>query len=271
MSERVAVRGIGDLPTVGPAALCMGVFDGVHRGHLALVAATVAAARERGVASVALVFDPHPDEVVRPGTMVPRLAPLGENLRRLARAGIDHAFAVRFDPALRSLDPDAFLAATARSLALRALVMTPESAFGRNRAGTPDAMRELGARSGFDLVLAERVEDAGTPISSARVRAALGAGDLATVLRLLGHPLYLEAELLGADGGLHALRFDYLPALPGPGGYPAAVRPLSEDGPGRDGAVPARLVVSADGVQLGGDEVAGGGRVAVELPGAGEA
>ena len=92
---------IDELPDIGEAAICMGVFDGVHRGHLALVGATVSAARERGVRAVALVFDPHPDEVIRPGHRVPRLAPLHENLRRLSDAGIDAPVPVRFDDGKR--------------------------------------------------------------------------------------------------------------------------------------------------------------------------
>ena len=76
---------------IGPAALCMGVFDGVHRGHQALVAATRRAADERGASAVALLFDPPPVEVIRPGHRVPRLAPVRENLRRLREAGADVA------------------------------------------------------------------------------------------------------------------------------------------------------------------------------------
>src|SRR4029077_15173731 len=101
MSEARA-SSVDELPAIGDAAICMGAFDGVHRGHLALVAATVEAARERGLRPVALVFDPHPDEVVRPGTQVPRLAPLSENLRRLRMAGIEPV-PLRFAVALRTL------------------------------------------------------------------------------------------------------------------------------------------------------------------------
>ena len=83
------ITAIDGLPAIGPAAICMGVFDGVHRGHVALARTTSRAARERKAAAVALVFEPHPDEVVRPGTVVPRLAPVAGNLRRLRAAGID--------------------------------------------------------------------------------------------------------------------------------------------------------------------------------------
>jgi riboflavin kinase/FMN adenylyltransferase len=219
------IHRIDALPPVGPAAVCMGVFDGVHRGHVALAEITVSAARARGAASVALVFQPHPDEVVRPGTVVPRLAPLAENLRRLAIAGIDHPLVVRFDAELRSREPAAFLAAMAPAIALRALVMTPESGFGRNRAGTPEAMRALGPRAGFDLVMAaDIVLEAGEPISSARVRSALREGDIPEAVRLLGHPVRHEAVGERDTDGALVLRFDYPAALPGPGRYPAMVR-----------------------------------------------
>lgn len=219
---------IDRLPTIGPAAICMGVFDGVHLGHRALAEATIDAAARHGAQSVALVFDPHPDEVVRPGTVVPRLAPLADNLLRLEQAGIDRALPVLFDAALRGLTAEEFLAALAQSIALRALVMTPASAFGRNRAGTPDAMRAHGRTEGFDLVLAEPVIDGGSPISSARVRAALAAGNLSEATRLLGHPPFLAPVAVDADGGSARLRFAYAPALPAAGRYLAVLHGADE-------------------------------------------
>ncbi len=224
MSPTVTTRGIDSLPDIGPAAVCMGVFDGVHRGHVALAGVTARAARERAAQSVALVFEPHPDEVVRPGTVVRRLAPIADNLRRLAEAGIDHPLVVRFDAALRALEPQAFLAAMSPSLELRALVMTPESAFGRNRAGTPAAMRDLGPRMGFELVLADGiVEEDGEPISSARVRAALAVGDIALARRLLGHSPRIDARLEAAGDATFAVRLDYPAALPARGRYRVGV------------------------------------------------
>lgn len=216
--ESVRARAIDDLPPVGEAAVCMGAFDGVHRGHVKLVETTRAAAHARGVASVALVFDPHPDEVIRPGLVVPRLAPLQANLRWLREAGIDHAVAVRFDSTLRALEPEAFLAAMQPSIVVRALVMTPESAFGRGRAGTPEAMRSHGRVAGFELVLAEQEIDGGRPISSARVRAALADGDIAEATRLLGHLPYLEGRH-DPEGELGELEPAYPAAVPGSGRY----------------------------------------------------
>ena len=226
------MAGIGlrldEVPGIGPAALCMGVFDGVHRGHRALIDATRRAALERGVRTVALVFDPHPDEVIHPGTTMPRLATPGRNLRMLQEAGVDHALPIRFDAELRALTPEQFLAAMAPAIALDALVMTPESAFGRGRAGTPDAMREYGRATGFDLVLAQEiVRDGDEPVSSGRIRSAVQEGRIEDAARLLGHPPTLEVRLVmtraAGDGRLRPLAIDYPAVLPPPGSYPVEV------------------------------------------------
>ncbi|TMB53158.1 MAG: hypothetical protein E6J50_01025 [Chloroflexi bacterium] len=223
MSE-LRARAIHELPEVGEAAVCMGVFDGVHRGHLALVEATVQAARRRGLKAVALVFDPHPDEVVRLGTRVARLAPLHENVRRLNDARIDVAVPLRFDDDLRALTSEEFLRAMAPQIRVRALVMSPESAFGRDRAGTPEAMEAFGRSVGFDVVRVDHlVTDGQAPISSGRIRRALAEGALEEAVRLLGHPAYLEGGLSSSDGS-GSLRFAYHPALPAPGEYRARIR-----------------------------------------------
>jgi riboflavin kinase/FMN adenylyltransferase len=254
---------IDRLPAVGEAAVCMGVFDGVHRGHLALVGETVRAAEERGLRSVALVFEPHPDEVVRPGTVVPRLAPLAENLRRLAAAGIDAPLPVRFGAELRARTAEDFLAAMAPAVRVRALVMTPESAFGRNRAGTPETMAAHGRDAGFDLVLVQHiVEDDGAPISSGRVRDAVRAGDIDAATRLLGHPPIIEAVTRPNENGW-ALSFAYPAALPSPGRYRVTTRPAS----GSSLAAEAVLIVRQDDIGLEGLEGGGaeGETVGLEL------
>jgi riboflavin kinase / FMN adenylyltransferase len=231
------------LPSVGEAAICMGVFDGVHLGHRALVATTVSAARQRGIQAIALVFDPHPDEVVRPGTRVPRLGTLAENLRRLQEAGIDAPIPVQFDADLRALTPEEFLAAMRPAVTARVLAMTPDAAFGRNRSGTPDAMRLHGRDAGFDLVLAGLVADADGPISSERVRSAIAEGDIGDAARMLGHPAFLEATPVrrGDQGWL--LAYEYAPAQPGPGSYEARIRAADADGDR-----PARLVIDEEAV-----------------------
>lgn len=223
---------VDELPAVGPAAVTMGVFDGVHLGHRALLAATADAAEqgaERGgerLASVALVFTPHPEEVLRPGRGVPRLAAPASTLEWIREAGIDHPLPVRFDDALRQLTPEQFLDALAPAVETRVLVMTPGSAFGRDRSGTPDRMRELGVERGFELRMVEPVATGGGAVSSSRIREALAAGDLHTAGELLGRAPVAEGVVVHGDGRGRALGFPtanlaipYEPALPPNGIY----------------------------------------------------
>jgi riboflavin kinase/FMN adenylyltransferase len=241
----VTGRGLDELPAIGPAAVTLGVFDGVHLGHRHIVAATAAAADQRDAASVALVLDPHPDEVVRPGTVVERLLPLEMTLERLAAAGIDHALAVRFDDALRSLEPEAFLAALTPALELRAVVMTPDSAFGRRRAGTLDRVAEIGAEEGFDAVAVEPLVVDGAPVSSSRIRDLLRGGNVAPATALLGAAPLLRGSVVHGDRrgrGLGFptanLAFAYRPALPALGIYVGRVSvPERGVGPGHPALV----------------------------------
>lgn len=222
----MTVVGIDRLPPIGPAVITLGVFDGVHLGHRQLVREAARAALERTASSVALVFSPHPDEVLRPGTRVERLLPPAETLARLAAAGIDHALAIRFDDALRAMAPEEFVAALAPSIELRGITMSAGSAFGRGRAGTPKRVAEIGAERGFDVIAVDPLLLDGEPISSSRIRRALAAGELDLARRLLDAPPFLGGEVVpgdrrGRELGFPTanLAFDYTPALPALGIY----------------------------------------------------
>ncbi|MBA2632915.1 MAG: bifunctional riboflavin kinase/FMN adenylyltransferase [Chloroflexi bacterium] len=236
----MTARGLDELPTIGPAVVTLGAFDGVHLGHRQVVAATAAAARDRDAASVALVFSPHPDEVVRPGTIVQRLLPPEVTLERLEEAGIDHAVEIRFDDALRSLEPEAFLAGLGPALELRAVAMTPTSAFGRNRAGTLERVAEIGATEGFDAVTVEPLIVDGVPVSSSRIRDLLRAGDVGAAAALLGSAPLLRGRVVHGDRRGRELgfptanmAFDYSAALPALGIYLGRVS-VAERGVGPD-------------------------------------
>jgi riboflavin kinase/FMN adenylyltransferase len=225
--------------------LCMGVFDGVHRGHAIVLGAAVAAARELGAAPVALIFEPHPDEVIHPGQVVPRLTPADVVVQRIRALGVSHALPIRFDDALRERTAEQFLADLEPAIALRALVMSPESAFGRGRGGTVERMRAHGRDTGFEVRMVEPIVVDGEPISSSRLRAAIAAGALDTVMRLGGRPAYLrgtvvEGDHRGRELGYPTanLQFDYAPALPGRGIYTGRVSiPERGVGPGHPALV----------------------------------
>lgn len=247
MTRRVEAVGTGDLPRLGPAVLCLGVFDGVHLGHQAMLRTTLAEARARNVAGAALVFDPPPDEVLRPGTRVARLAPVATVLDRIERGlGLDAAIPLRFDEQLRSHTAEEFVAELEPAIVLRGLVMSPESAFGRGRAGTVDRMREIGAERGFDVITVERVVVDGEPVSSSRIRDAIAAGDVAAVARM-GYPARMEGMVVTGDRRGHQLgfptanlEFDYLPAMPPLGIYVGLV---SAEGRGVGDGHPALVSV----------------------------
>ncbi|HEX6129820.1 MAG TPA: bifunctional riboflavin kinase/FMN adenylyltransferase [Candidatus Limnocylindria bacterium] len=237
--------GLDELPHIGPAVVSLGVFDGVHRGHAALLDATRQAAGERGAASVALVFDPPPDEVLRPGSRVPRLAPLPTVLRRIVGDhGLDHALPLRFDDELRQHPAETFIEELAPAIELRGLVMSPESAFGRGRGGTVERMRQLGSGVGFEVITVDPVVVDGAPVSSTRIRAAIADGDVAAAMAM-GYPPRLEGTVVPGDRRGRQLgfptanlAFDYLPAMPPLGIYVGLVAvPERNVGPGHPALV----------------------------------
>jgi len=237
--------GLADLPSIGRAVVAMGVFDGVHLGHRAILETTRDAAAGGGATSVALVFDPPPDELLRPGTQVARLAPLTTNLTRI-EALVDRAIPVRFDEQLRELSAEAFLEALAPALSLDGLTMSSRSAFGRDRGGTAARMQELGAERGFSLRLVEPVEVAGSVVSSTRIRASITDGDV-DAARAMGVVPYLEGVVVtgdrrGRELGFPTanLRFGYRPAMPALGIYAGRV---TEAGPSVASGHPALISI----------------------------
>ncbi|HEU4862338.1 MAG TPA: riboflavin kinase [Candidatus Limnocylindria bacterium] len=213
------------IPPIGRAVVTLGVFDGVHLGHRHLLHLTAEAARQRRASAVALVFSPHPDEVIRPGTTVPRLLPPETTLERLAGLAIQ-AVVIPFDDALRSLTPAEFLDALAPGIELCGITMSPTSAFGRGRAGTPDRIAEIGAERGFDVIHADPLLIDGAEVSSSRIRGVLSDGDVPGARRLLGSRPLLQGRVVrgdrrGRELGFPTanLAFDYTPALPALGIY----------------------------------------------------
>lgn len=233
------------LPPIGAAAITLGVFDGVHVGHRHLLAETVRKATELGAASVAIVFTPHPDEVIRPGTQVPRLLPPATTLDRLRSSGLDHALEVRFDTEMRSLAPEEFLEGLEPALDLRAVVMSRDSAFGRGRAGTLERVGEIGRERGFACIGVDPLIVDGAPMSSSRIRDALGAGDIEAATRYLSAPPLLRGTVVHGDQRGRQLGFPtanlafaYRPALPALGIYVGRVAvPERTVGPGHPALV----------------------------------
>ncbi len=173
---------------------------------------------------MALVFDPPPDEVIRPGSRVARLAPLRVNLARIEAAGLS-AVPIRFDEHLRQLSAEAFLDALGPAISLGGLAMSSRSAFGRDRGGTASRMQDLALQLGFALRLVEPVEVGGAAVSSTRIRAAVASGDVEQS-RTLGVTPYVEGIVVQGDRRGRELGFptanlrpEYPPVMPANGIY----------------------------------------------------
>lgn len=182
------VPGIDALdPSVGRLFVVVGVFDGLHLGHEYLLRELARAAAERDAAPAVVTFDHHPEEVLL-GKAPPLLCDADERLARLEAAGVAVTVVQTFDVALRETPFEAFVGRIADRVDLAGFLMTPESAFGYQRTGTPDTVAALGRAMGYDVEIVPQFTLAGEPVRSSDIRAAIASGDLARAEQLLGRP-----------------------------------------------------------------------------------
>ncbi len=177
-------------------AVTIGNFDGVHRGHAALLAETRRRARDVGGPAVALTFDPHPLQLLRPERFLPVLTTTADRARLLGEIGADHVIVLRTTPELLRLTPEDFFEQVVRQrLSARALVEGENFGFGRNRSGNVETLAALCAGAGLTLSVVPPLRLDGTVVSSSRVRAALERGTVAEAARLLGRPYRLHGQV----------------------------------------------------------------------------
>ena len=182
------------------AVVAIGNFDGVHRGHRAVIAAALARAKALGRKAAALSFEPHPRTFFRPEQPLFRLTDERAKLRLLAATGLNGAIVLRFDAALAGLSAQDFVARIlVGRFAVTGVAIGFDFHFGLNRAGSPDYLAAQGAKLGFAVDVVPRFEDAGRPVRSGPIRAALAAGQVAQANELLGYPWFVSAEVVHGD------------------------------------------------------------------------
>lgn len=217
------VHGIDQLAPGTRFAATLGIFDGVHAGHQRVLAETVSVARDLSASSMVVTFDPHPEAVLR-GSQPPILCDPRERIERLAMAGINIMVIQRFDLQFAAQSPAEFLERLAGRNDMAALLMTPESSFGRDRAGTLAEVKRLAPLMGFGLVEVEQLMLDGVPVSSTRLRVLLSEGRLDDVGRLLGRNYAVvgtQRNGIGLAPGSVELHFERPVAMPRPGSYAA--------------------------------------------------
>lgn len=190
-------------PGIAPAcALTIGNFDGVHRGHQAMLALLRSEAQHRGLPSCVMTFEPHPRDYFAVVASKPELAPariatLRDKLSELERCGIDQTVVLRFDKAFAAQPPQAFVDdVLVRGLGTRYALVGDDFRFGAKRAGDYAMLDAAGQRAGFDVARMNSYEVHGIRVSSSAVREALAAGDMAAVATLLGRPYSLSGHVV---------------------------------------------------------------------------
>ena len=166
----------------------VGSFDGVHRGHQAVLAEIVRRGRAGGRECVAVTFEPHPLEVVNPPAAPRLLTTLDEKRALLEAAGVSRVAVLEFTRALSQQSPEEFVTALRAEYRMQELVLGYDHGFGRGRSGDVAVVRALGAAQGFAVDVVDAVRDDGTPISSTLIRTAVAHGHLAQAERWLGRP-----------------------------------------------------------------------------------
>ena len=190
-------------PGIAPrCALTIGNFDGVHRGHQAMLALLNSEARHRGLPSCVLTFEPHPRDYFarlagRPELAPARIATLRDKLSELERCGVQQAVVLRFDRRFAAQQPQAFIDdVLVRGLRARYVLVGDDFRFGAKRAGDYAMLDAAGETRGFDVARMNSYEVHGLRVSSSAVRESLAAGDLPRATALLGRPYGISGHVV---------------------------------------------------------------------------
>ena len=180
------------------AVLAIGNFDGVHRGHQALIAAAREEAERIGRRSGAILFEPHPRAFFEPGKPHFRLTSLPRKLELLEEHGLDLAVVLRFDAALAGLTAEDFIARVlVEGLGASHIVVGYDFHFGKGRSGSPETLRRAGQAHGFGVTVVSPVAEGGQVFSSGAIRAALARGDVKAAAEALGHWWRVAGKVVG--------------------------------------------------------------------------
>ncbi|MDK9698040.1 MAG: bifunctional riboflavin kinase/FAD synthetase [Siculibacillus sp.] len=222
------------------AHVAIGNFDGIHRGHQSVLAATLDRARAAGRPALALTFEPHPRSFFAPERPVFRLTPPAAKARLAAALGLDGLVVVPFDAAFAGLSAEDFVRRVlVDGLGLAAATVGWDFHFGKGRAGSPAFLSEAGRRFGFEVAVVEpHLAEDGALVSSSRIRTALERGDLAEASGLLGYRWFVEGTVVGGDRRGRDL------------GFPTANMRLADDCALRQGVYAVTFTVDGE-IRLG--------------------
>ena len=191
-----------DLPDrLRGAAVAIGAFDGVHRGHQAVIAQARAAADRLGVPLAVVSFDPHPRRWFQPEAAPFRLMTPSQMARAMAPLGVDRLHLLPFDATMAAMTDEAFVEQVlVEGLGIRHAAVGFDFSYGKGRTGSAEGLRRQGEALGFGVTVVDRIDDGdGLKLSSSGVREALKAGDMPRAAAILGRPFAIEGEVIHGD------------------------------------------------------------------------
>jgi len=201
MAARI-VRAWRNLPAeLKGAAVALGAFDGVHRGHQAVIGRAREAAQAMGAPLAVVSFDPHPRRWFQPDAAPFRLMTADQMARALGDLGVETLYLLPFDAGMAAMSHERFAEEVlADGLGIRHAAVGFDFTFGKGRTGSPEALHTFGERLGFTVWTVDRIDDAGgLKLSSSAVREALNAGDMARGAAILGRPFAIEGQVIHGD------------------------------------------------------------------------
>jgi riboflavin kinase / FMN adenylyltransferase len=219
-------RELASLNPARPTLITIGVFDGVHIGHQALLAQLVRHAQEKELGSCVITFRQHPLQLFCPHDSPPAIASLPENIRLIKAQGVDLVLLLTFDAELAQIDAQTFVLLLQQYLKMDGLMLGWDFAMGRHREGTIPTLEDLGRKLGFSTCVMPPVMLNGEVVSSTAIRQALAEGNLIKANAMLGRRFSLEGKVVTGDGrgsqlGFPTANLDVDPrlALPASGVY----------------------------------------------------
>src|SRR5581483_9577172 len=182
------------------AVVAIGNFDGVHRGHRAVIGAALARAKKLGRRAAALTFSPHPRRFFRPQEPLFHLSSERDKLRLLAGTGLDGAIILSFDAMLAGTAAEDFIKEIlVGRLGIAGAAIGFDFHFGKARGGSPDFLVQQGRALGFSVDIVPPLEDEGRPVSSGAIRTALSQGKVVEAAELLGAPWFISGDVIHGD------------------------------------------------------------------------
>ena len=195
------LRAIPDLAQVpGPLFLAIGVFDGVHLGHQAVISTSARGAQAAGGTAIVVTFDPHPEKVLRPDRAPHLLTATPHKIALIRKLGVRHLLVIHFDREFAATTAEAFVEQlVTHSKPLAEICVGHEWSFGKGRAGNLDLLKKLGAENGFRVIGIAPVTVGGEVVSSTAIRKAVKSGDSARAARMLGRDYTILGTVVAGD------------------------------------------------------------------------